>query len=128
MPLKTRLRPSAPPDTAAVVTKAALRAAERLGLRSNALAKIIGVSDPTLSRMKKGTYTLEQGQKPYELALLFVRLFRSLDAIVDGDDDVAAAWLTNDNSALGDAPAALIQSVAGLTTVIAYLDARRALV
>lgn len=121
-------RPSPKADTPAVVTRAALRAADRLGVTSKALAKTIGVSEPTLSRMKKGDYMLEPGQKPYELSLLFVRLFRSLDAIADGDEAVAASWLRNDNAALGDAPLALIQSVAGLVNVIAYLDARRAIV
>lgn len=116
------------PEPGRVVTRAALRAAERLALTSAALAKVIGVSEPTLSRMRKGDYVLARGQKPYELALLFVRLYRSLDAIVDGDDDVAAAWLANDNTVLAAPPLSLIQSVAGLTTVIAYLDARRALV
>jgi len=119
---------SAAPEPGAVVTRAALRAAERLNIAGRAFARIIGISEPTLSRMKKGAFVLEQGQKPYELALLFVRLYRSLDAIVDGDDAVAAAWLRNENAALADAPLSLIQSVAGLSTVIAYLDARRALV
>jgi transcriptional regulator with XRE-family HTH domain len=127
MPVRAAPRP-APPAKAAVVGKAALRAADRLGISARALARIVGVSEPTLSRMKKGAYRLEADGKPYELALLFVRLYRSLDAIVDGDDDVAAAWLKNDNAALGGAPLSLIQSVAGLTAVIAYLDARRALV
>jgi hypothetical protein len=121
-------RTASRPDTAAVVSKAALRAAERLGIASKALARIIGVSEPTLSRMRKGDYVLAQGQKPYELSLLFVRLYRSLDAIADGDETVAAAWLTNANTALGDVPLSMIQSVSGLTHVIAYLDARRALV
>jgi hypothetical protein len=125
---QVKSRPRAAPDKAAVVGKAVLRAAERLGVPGKALARIIGVSEPTLSRLKKGGYTLEQDQKPYELSLLFVRLYRSLDAIVDGDDDVASAWLRNENVALSGAPLSLIQSVSGLTTVIAYLDARRALV
>jgi plasmid maintenance system antidote protein VapI len=125
-PQRVGSRPA--PEPGRVVTRAALRAAERLALTSAALAKVIGVSEPTLSRMRKGDYVLAQGQKPYELALLFVRLYRSLDAIVDGDDDVAAAWLANDNTVLAAPPLSLIQSVAGLTTVIAYLDARRALV
>ena len=35
--------------------------------------------------------------KSFELALLFIRLFRSLDAIVGGDEAVARAWLRNEN-------------------------------
>jgi len=116
------------PDEAAVVTKAALRAADRLGVRNNVLARIVGVSEPTVSRMRKGGYTLERGQKPFELAILFIRLYRSLDAIVGGSDATAGDWLRNQNTALGAAPLDLVQTVAGLTDVIAYLDARRALV
>src|SRR5687767_1743790 len=81
---------------AAVATKAVLRAAGRLGLSNKALAKIIGVSEATVSRMGAGSYQLAPGDKPFELALLVVRLFRSLDAITGGDEAVAAAWLRSD--------------------------------
>jgi uncharacterized protein (DUF2384 family) len=111
-----------------VVAKATIRAAERLDVTSKLLARILGVSEATISRMRKGEYPLDATQKPFELAVLFIRLYRSLDALVGGDDAVAQAWLKNDNTALKRAPIELIQSVAGLTNVIAYLDARRALV
>ena len=78
--------------------------------------------------MRSGRYQLEPGSKPFELALLFVRLFRSLDAIVGGDDKVARAWLQNDNRTLAGAPAQKIRTISGLVDVLAYLDARRALV
>ena len=78
--------------------------------------------------MKRGEYILEADSKPFELAVLFVRLFRSLDAIVGGDEAVARAWLANLNLALDGRPIEKIRTVAGLTDVIAYLDARRALV
>ena len=113
-------------DDGTVATKAALRAAGLLGLSNRVLARIIGVSEASVSRMGSGAYTLTPGDKPFELALLFVRLFRSLDAIVGGEHAVAQAWLRNENTALGDAPLALIQSVQGLVHVVAYLDARRA--
>jgi hypothetical protein len=111
---------------AAVVTKAALRAADRLALTNKVLARVIGVSEATVSRMRAGAYRLERGQKSFELAVLLARLYRSLDAVVGGDDAVAAAWLKNVNAALDGVPLALIQSVTGLVNVIAYLDARRA--
>ncbi|RTL81884.1 MAG: DUF2384 domain-containing protein [Hyphomicrobiales bacterium] len=111
---------------AAVVTKAVLKAGERLGIPASILARIIGLSEPTVSRMKRGEYTLAPAQKPYELAVLFIRLFRSLDAIVGGDEDVARAWLGNDNLALRGRPIDMMQTVPGLVYVIEYLDARRA--
>ncbi|HUQ88304.1 MAG TPA: MbcA/ParS/Xre antitoxin family protein [Vicinamibacterales bacterium] len=117
-------RPAAEP---AVVTKAVKRAADRLELSNRVLAAILGLSEATVSRMGAGTYQLDGGSKPFELAVLFLRLFRSLDGIAGGDIAVARAWLRNDNTALGATPVILIESVAGLVNVVAYLDARRAL-
>ncbi len=116
------------PNTGTVVTKAVLRAAEQLGVSNRGLSKIIGVSEPSVSRMGMAAYTLEEGQKSYELALLFIRLFRSLDAITGGDQAVNLSWMKNDNLALGGRPMDAIQSVSGLTHTINYLDARRAIV
>jgi hypothetical protein len=124
---RTAVRPAALP-AGVIVTKAALRAAGRLGLSHKALARILGLSEASVSRMGSQAYTLDPGSKPFELALLFVRLFRSLDAIVGGDEAVARTWLEADNPALGGRPAALVQTVSGLVHVAGYLDARRALV
>lgn len=116
------------PEAGSVITKAVVRAADRLRLTARILAGVIGVSEATVSRMKRQEFGLEPGTKPFELGVLFVRLFRSLDAIVGGDDAVAAAWLTNPNTALDARPIEKLQTVSGLVDVIAYLDARRALV
>jgi hypothetical protein len=112
----------------AVVTKAVLRAAARLGVSNRVLATVIGLSEASVSRMGSGTYELSPGDKPFELSVLFVRLFRALDAIVQGDEAVARAWLQNDNAALGGRPVVLIQSIPGLMHAVSYLDSRRALV
>jgi hypothetical protein len=125
MPL-SKSAPRAKPDKAVVLTKAVLRAAGQLGLTNKMLATVIGLSEATVSRMRAGQYVLQPGHKPFELAVLLVRLYRSLDAIVGGDDEVAATWLKNRNIVLDDAPLALIQTVPGLMNVIQYLDARRA--
>lgn len=117
----------APVAEAAVVTKGVMRAAERLELPNRVLAAVLGLSEATVSRMGTGVYQLDPHGKPFELAVLFLRLFRSLDAIVGGDATVARAWLRNTNTALGATPIALIESVAGLVNVVAYLDHRRAL-
>jgi len=116
------------PEAAAVVTKAVVRAADRLHLTARTLATVIGVSEATVSRMKRREFGLEPGTKPFELAVLFIRLFRSLDAIVGGDDEAAASWLVNPNTSLDARPIEKLQTVSGLVDVIAYLDARRALV
>ena len=114
------------PDRGIVLTRATLNAASRLGLSGRELAQALGVSEPTVSRMRKGTYVLEDGTKPFELGALIVRLFRSLDAIAGGDEDVARAWMRAENLALEARPADRISTIAGLIDVVQYLDARRA--
>lgn len=120
-----RSRPD-PLADAAVVTKAAVRAAARLGLANRALARVLGVSEATVSRMSSGAYLLKRGDKAFEVALLFLRMFRALDALAGGDEQVSRAWLRNDNLALGGVPAARIESLAGLIDVVGYLDTDRA--
>lgn len=115
-------------DQARTVTKAVIAAADRLGMTARILSQTIGVSEASISRMKRLDYLLEPATKPYELALFVIRIFRSLDAIVGGEEKVAQSWLRNPNSGLNGRPIERITSVAGLTDVLAYLDARRALI
>lgn len=109
-----------------VLTTAVLRAADKLHVNGKELSDILGVSAPTISRMKKADHFLEEGSKTFELGVLFVRFFRSLDAITGGDTKVSNQWLRNDNSALGGIPLDIIKSITGLTNGLAYLDSRRA--
>jgi len=115
-----------PVADAALVTKAVMRAAARLAVSNRSLARILGLSEATVSRMGAGSYQLKTGDKAFELALMFLRLFRALDSLSGGDEQTSRAWLRNDNLALGAAPEALIESLAGMINVIGYLDARRA--
>lgn len=112
------------PDPSAVVAKAALAAAERLGLTSRHLAQVVGVSEATVSRLNSGR-GIDPASKEGELALMFVRLFRSLDALVGGDDAKARAWLHAMNTHLAGVPATRICTVEGLVDVVQYLDAMR---
>ena len=109
-----------------VLTRAVLRAAGKLDIPASSLAGILGLSAATVSRMKSGDYRLNGRRKEFELGVLFVRLFRSLDAIVGGEETIARQWLANQNLALGGRPAEKIRTISGLSDVIAYLDARRA--
>ena len=114
------------PEAGSVLTKAVLRAADRLGLSGRQLAEIVGVSGATVSRWKRGESLLEAGSKPFELAALLVRTFRSLDAITGGDEAVARRWLAAPNTALAARPVERMAQVQGLVDVTTYLDARRA--
>ena len=122
MPLAAARRPVA--DPRAVLTRATLAAADRLDLRNRHLAAIIGTSEASVSRLS-GNRTLDPESKEGELALMFLRLFRSLDALVGGDDSKSRTWLHSRNDHLGGIPAERIRTVEGLVDVVQYLDAMR---
>jgi DNA-binding XRE family transcriptional regulator len=62
-----------------------LRVADRLGISQKVLALVIGLSESTISRMRKGLFTLARGNsKAFELAQLLVRLYNLLDCPVRG--------------------------------------------
>jgi len=56
---------------------------------------------------------------------LFLRLFRSLDALMGGDEAKARAWFKAENAHVGGVPAERIRTVEGLVDVVQYLDAMR---
>ena len=115
------------PDVTVVLSKAVARAAERLDVSRSLLARVLGVSPATISRLYTGNYLLEQERKEWEFALLFVRVFRSLDSIL-GDEGTARKWLNSENRGLNGRPIELIRSTEGLVRVVQYLDASRGLV
>lgn len=117
---------SATSHDAAIVTQAVIRATDILGLTSAQLARIIGTSEATVSRMRHGRAVLNRQHKHWELALLVIRLYRSLDAICAGDSDVMREWMHHHNRDLSGVPAEQIHSIQGLTSVLAYVDSSRA--
>lgn len=114
-------------DPAMVLTKAVVRAADRLEVQRSQLACILGLSQPTISRLYNGEYLLDERRKEWELALLFIRVFRSLDAIV-GQEQIARQWLRSTNQALNGRPIDLIVTTEGLVSVAQYLDTNRSIV
>ncbi len=115
------------PQAAQVLSKAVTRAALRLDVPRGQLARMLGVSAATVTRLYAGSYLLDARRKEWELALLFVRAFRSLDSLV-GHEAAARQWLLSDNRALNARPIDLIAHTEGLVRVVHYLDAARGLV
>lgn len=119
-----RPAPVPDPQPAAVLTKAVLNAARMLGLRNRDLAQVLGASEASVSRLS-GKRLIEPHTKEGELALLLLRLFRSLDALAGGESAKARAWLHAENVHVGGVPAQRIREVEGLVDVVQYLDAMR---
>ena len=117
-------RPRAHEAAPRVLTTAFLRAGAILGQTRRELARIIGVSEPTLSRASRGRH-LDPASKPGELAALYLRMFRGLDALLGGDAEACRRWLHAPNAHLAGTPAELLASTVGLVHVVEYLDAVR---
>lgn len=124
----TKLQPARSPAAQQALTTAVLRAAELLDVQQAELAAILGVSPATVSRMAAGRYLLQEERKEWQLATLFVRLFRSLDSITGGRDDLSRAWLRSRNDDLSAIPAALLGEIESFVRVVHYVDAHRATV
>jgi transcriptional regulator with XRE-family HTH domain len=116
----------AAPDKSIVLGKATTRAATALNLSNAAIARVIGLSEPTISRVASGARGIDPDSKEGQLALLLVRLFRSLDPLVGSDSQKRVAWLRSYNKALSGTPSTLIETPQGLVMTLAYLDGMRA--
>lgn len=114
------------PDKSFVLGKATIRAAQELGLSYAALARVIGLSEPSVSRIASGARGIDPVSKEGQLALLLVRVFRSLDPLVGSDATKRQDWLRSQNKALNGTPLALIETPYGLVTTLSYLDGMRA--
>lgn len=126
--LKTGKRSAADaPDASIVLSKAVLNAAERLDVSRAALADILCVSPLTITRLYSGEYRLEQNRKEWDLALLFVRAFLSLESLI-GDEGTARKWLHSHNPGLNGRPIDSIKNTEGLVRVVEYLEAYRGIV
>lgn len=113
------------PQTRTVLAKALLRAGELLGMSDADLAAAIGVSPASLSRVRSSTRAIDPAGKEGELALIFLRMYRSLSALL-GDTASCQKWFRSENKHLGGGvPAELVLSIEGLVHVTGYLDAMR---
>lgn len=120
MPSRAQASSAAP---GAVLTKATLRAAKILGLTDADLASVLGISAASVSRLGR-TRDIPTTGTEAQLAVLFVRMYRGLDALL-GNAEHCRNWLHSANSHLSGVPAELIRTVQGLVHVTEYLDAMR---
>lgn len=108
-----------------LVGNAVINAADALGLAREQLAEAIGVSVSTIARMRNGSSPVPE-QKPFEMSLLLIRVYRSLFSILGGNTEAMQHWISTPNHHLGDeTPGELLRKADGLTRVLWYLDAMR---
>jgi hypothetical protein len=108
------------PDARRVLASALVSAGKELGLTQADLGAVIGRDRTALSRGQ-----LDPESKSGELALLLIRAYRALFALVGGDRAAMRHWMHTENLHTGGVPAEQVRSVQGLSRVLEYLDAIR---
>ncbi len=111
---------AASPDRARVLGEATLNAVRALGLTQGDLQAIIGRHPSNVRR-----HGIDPATKAGELALLLIRVYRGLFALLGGDARSMRHWMHTANRDTGGVPAEQLRSIQGLAEVVAYLDALR---
>lgn len=106
----------------AVLSKATLNAAKDLGLGHAELARLLGIDEASGLQLVASKRFLDPRKREGERALMLVRIFRALDALVAGDADARVAWMNSHNKAIGDLPKHAIQTTSGLRRTLVYLN------
>jgi hypothetical protein len=115
-----------PANRKKVLTKALITMADILQLNQKELSEIIGPSAATFSRIfNQSNSFINPKSKEGQLALLLLRFYRGLDALLGGNTSQCRVWLRSYNKHLNGVPVDLIKSIEGLVFVIQYLDAMR---
>jgi hypothetical protein len=114
------------PDRAVALSTAIVRIAEFWSLNNAKLGLILGLSAPTISRLKRGATELDPASKSFEAGQFLLRLFRSLDALLGSDDAAARRWLDTPNLDLGGKPIEKLETMRGLIELCDYVDFHRA--
>jgi hypothetical protein len=112
--------PKNTPHPSHVLAEAFLSAGKALGLTQKALISIVRRDRSSISR-----HGIDPGSAAGELALLLIRIYRSLFVLVGGDPEQMRHWMHTLNHHTGGIPAEQICAIQGLVRVVEYLDAIR---
>lgn len=98
-----------------LLTNATLRAGSGLGLTRADIGAVVGVD---LSVLKGGVLPETEAR---ERALLLIQLYRSLYALVGGNEAAMRHWMATANHHIGGVPQVQIRTASGLAEVVNYL-------
>lgn len=107
-------------DKADVLGRSTYAAGEMLGLSRAEVGTIIGRNRSSIDR-----YGIDPQSKAGELALILIRVYRSLYALMGGDAVNMQHFMETNNRGTQGIPREQVHTVQGLMTVCEYLDAIR---
>ena len=114
------MQPQPAPSEADVLAHSTFAAGKLLGLSQASISEIIGRDRSTISRNG-----IDPDSKAGQLAVLLVRIYRSLSALMGGDEINMRHFMHTPNRGTGGIPAEQLARPEGLVAVCEYLDAIR---
>jgi uncharacterized protein (DUF2384 family) len=108
-----------------VLTKALVNVASLYDLSGKDLRDIIGLSEATTTRLHQGKKFISPTTKEGEMAILLIRVYRSLNSILGNHHEKAKQWLRSYNHYFSQKPIDKLRTLPGLLSVVNYLDAMR---
>ena len=118
--MNAQLEPRTKLQEAQVLATAFLNAGKELGLSQSVLEKIIDRDRSSISRSG-----INPNTKSGELALMLIRIYRSLFVLMGGKSVQMKHWMQTSNLHTGGVPADQILCIADLVKIVGYLDAMR---
>ncbi len=106
-----------------ILTKAICNLVKLYSFSSKDLSQIIGISEASASRLIQGTKKISPHTKKGEIALLTLKIYRNLNAILGNNHEKAKLWLNSQNEYFRNKPIDEIKTIPGLIAVLNYLDA-----
>lgn len=108
------------PSDADILARSTLEAGKLLGLSQSRISEILGRDRSTVSRNG-----IDPQSKAGQLAVLLIRIYRSLSALMGGDEENMRHFMKTTNRATGGVPKEQLCRPEGLVAVCEYLDAIR---
>lgn len=114
--------PKSKPNPSVVLTKATLNAAQLLGLNHTELAKVLGTSPASISRLSASARLIDPESQEGKFSVMLVKIFKNLDLMVGGDATARNTWMNAHNKVLGCTPKQSIQTIEGIVYTLNYLN------
>lgn len=102
-----------------ILAEALCNAGRIMGLSQTEIGQVIGKDRSAFAR------GIIPASKSGELALLLIRVYRSLYVLIGGDPQNIQHWIHTENRHIGGVPAEVIKRPEGLVRTVEYLDAMR---
>lgn len=110
-------------EHARVLTKAAFRASERLGIDQSNLSQLFEIDAARMLLLSSGQSVFDSGKPEWSHAIALVICYSRLCILLGDDDSInIAAWMSSHNFDLGKVPIQLLKEANGIKQLQQFLS------